>query len=212
MFFKHIAFLELFLKKKSLGKRRRFTVKKLKRISQQIDQVFSLGMKPLSFLKRKGFQGSFPLLFYITFVLGVENMTTAYDVPAEAIIKKLAEKLKKEYKITPPEWAKWVKTGVHKERQPEDPDWWYIRMAAVLRKVYMRGPIGTERLRSLFGGKRDRKVKPYKARKGSGSIIRKSLQQLEEAGLVSTLKGKGRIVTPKGQSFVDNTAHEIAKE
>jgi hypothetical protein len=59
MFFKHIAFLELFLKKKSLGKRRRFTVKKLKRISQQIDQVFSLGMKPLSFLKRKGFQGSF---------------------------------------------------------------------------------------------------------------------------------------------------------
>jgi len=37
---------------------------------------------------------SFPLLFYIAFVLGVENMTTAYDVPAEAIIKKLAEKLK----------------------------------------------------------------------------------------------------------------------
>jgi len=169
-------------------------------------------LKKKSLGKRKGFQGSFPLLFYITFVLGVENMTTAYDVPAEAIIKKLAEKLKKEYKITPPEWAKWVKTGVHKERQPEDPDWWYIRMAAVLRKVYMRGPIGTERLRSLFGGKRDRKVKPYKARKGSGSIIRKSLQQLEEAGLVSTLKGKGRIVTPKGQSFVDNTAHEIAKE
>jgi len=154
---------------------------------------------------------SFPLLFYITFVLGVENMTTAYDVPAEAIIKKLADKLKNEYKLTPPEWAKWVKTGVHRERQPDDPDWWYVRTAAVLRKVYMRGPIGIEHLRSLFGGKRDRRVKPHRARKGSGSIIRKALQQLEEAGLVETIKGKGRVVTSKGRSFVDNTAHELIK-
>ncbi len=138
-------------------------------------------------------------------------MTTAYDVPAEAIIKKLSGKLKSEYKITPPEWAKWVKTGVHKERQPDNPDWWYMRAAAVLRKVYMRGPIGTERLRSLFGGKRDRGVKPYKCRKGSGSIVRKAFQQLEEAGLVTTVKGEGRVVTPKGRSFVDNMAHELVK-
>ncbi|MEA2054057.1 MAG: 30S ribosomal protein S19e [Candidatus Thermoplasmatota archaeon] len=138
-------------------------------------------------------------------------MTTAYDVPAEAIIKKLSEKLKNEFKIMPPEWAKWVKTGVHRERQPDNPEWWHVRVAAILRKVYMHGPIGTEHLRGLFGGKRDRKAKPYKSRKGSGSIIRKALQQLEEAGLVKTIKGKGRVVTPKGQSFVDNTAHELVK-
>jgi len=80
-------------------------------------------------------------------------MTTAYDVPAEPLIKKLAEKLRDEFKIAPPEWSKWVKTGVHKERQPDNPDWWHIRVAAILRKVYMRGPIGTERLRAMFGGK-----------------------------------------------------------
>lgn len=138
-------------------------------------------------------------------------MTTAYDVPAEALIRKMAEKLKKEYKITPPEWAAWVKTGVHKERQPDDPDWWYVRVAAVLRKVYMRGPIGTERLRGYFGGKRDRKVAPHKSRKGSGAIIRTSLHQLEEAGLLTAIKGRGRVVTSAGQSFVDNTAHELVK-
>jgi len=139
-------------------------------------------------------------------------MTTAYDVPAEPLIKRLAEKLKNEYKIKPPEWAKWVKTGAHKERPPENPDWWYIRVASILRKIYLRGPIGVSRLRNLYGGRRDRRVKPYRHVKGSGSIIRKALQQLEELELVEKVEGKGRRIAPKGQSLVDNTAHEVAKE
>lgn len=136
-------------------------------------------------------------------------MTTAYDVPAEPLIKKLAEKLKNEFKIEEPSWAKWVKTGPHKERPPENADWWYIRVASILRKIYMRGPIGVSRLRKFYGGKRDRRSKPYKHVKGSGSIVRKALQQLEEAGLVEKIADKGRRITPKGQSLVDNTAHEI---
>ncbi|MEM2582783.1 MAG: 30S ribosomal protein S19e [Candidatus Thermoplasmatota archaeon] len=145
--------------------------------------------------------------FFIAF-----SMTTAYDVPAEPLIKRLAEKLKNEFKIEAPEWAKWVKTGIHKERPPENPDWWYIRVAAILRKIYMRGPIGTSRLRGFYGGKRDRRNAPYRHVKGSGSIIRKALQQLEKIGLVEQIKGKGRKITPRGQSLVDNTAHELASE
>lgn len=137
-------------------------------------------------------------------------MTTAYDVPADKLIASLSQKLQSDYDIEPPEWAAWVKTGVHRERQPDDPDWWYTRIAAILRKVYMRGPIGTERLRSFYGGKRDRQVKPYQSRKGSGSIVRTCLQQLETAGLVTTVEGEGRIVTPDGQSLVDAVADEIA--
>ena len=139
-------------------------------------------------------------------------MTTAYDVPAEPLIKRLAEKLKNEYKIKPPEWAKWVKTGAHKERPPEDPDWWYVRVASILRRIYIRGPIGVSRLQNLYGGRRDRRAKPYRHVKGSGSIIRKALQQLEELELVEKVEGKGRRIAPKGQSLVDNTAHEVAKE
>ena len=138
-------------------------------------------------------------------------MTTAYDAPAEALIRRMAEQLRSEYNITAPEWAAWVKTGVHKERQPEDSDWWHVRVAAILRKVYMRGPIGTEKLRSYFGGKRDMKAAPHKSRKGSGAIVRTSLQQLEEAGLLESIKGKGRVVTSQGRSFVDAMAHELAK-
>ena len=138
-------------------------------------------------------------------------MTTAYDIPPEILIKEVAEKLKKMEEFKPPIWADYVKTGVHKERAPEQQDWWYTRVAAVLRKVYIDGPVGIERLRTAYGGRKRRGSEPPKFRKGSGSIIRKALQQLENAGFVEKTK-KGRIVTKQGRSFLDKTAAEIKKK
>ncbi len=138
-------------------------------------------------------------------------MTTAYDIPADDMITKVAEKLKENEHINPPEWAAHVKTGVHKELPPVDADWWYTRCAAVLRTVYTEGPIGVERLRSVYGGNKNRGVNPSKKAKGSGSIARESLQQLESAGFVRKLKS-GRVLAPAGQSFMDNTAYDVKKE
>lgn len=139
-------------------------------------------------------------------------MTTVYDVPAWPLIKKTAEKLKRIEEIKPPEWAPFVKTGPHKEKPPEQSDWWYIRAAAVLRKVYIYGPVGVERLRAKFGGRRDRGSKPYHPVKGSGSIIRKSLQQLEAAKLIKYEEGKGRVISSEGRRMLDNLAYEVEKE
>ena len=44
--------------------------------------------------------------------------------------------------------------------------------------------------------------------KGSGSVVRESLQQLEKAGYVKKFK-KGRQVTPEGQAYLDGVAHRI---
>ena len=139
-------------------------------------------------------------------------MTTVYDVPPGQLISKLAEKLKQVPEIVPPEWAPCVKTGLHREKPPESPDWWHTRMAAILRKVYVYGPVGTSRLSARFGWSHDRRDSPNKSVSGSGSISRKGLQQLEKAGLVQNLKGKGRTVTPKGRKLLDNTAYEVLKE
>ena len=78
-------------------------------------------------------------------------MTTVYDVPADHLIRKVAEELRKRQEIKPPAWAAFAKTGVHKEMPPEDPDWWFTRAAAVLRRVYVDGPLGVERMRSFYG-------------------------------------------------------------
>ncbi len=138
-------------------------------------------------------------------------MTTVYDVPADRLIVKTAAELKEKPEMTAPDWAQFAKTGVHKEMPPEDPDWWYTRAAAVLRRVYVDGPVGVERMRSVYGGAKNRGSKPNKSVKGSGSVIRKVLQQLEAAGYVATNK-QGRVVTPAGASFLDGAAHAVSQQ
>jgi len=139
-------------------------------------------------------------------------MTTAFDVPADKLIDRVAEELKKNKSISPPEWADIVKTGVHREKAPTEPDWWYTRVAAVLRKVYIKGPIGSSQLSALFGGPVDRGSKPYHSWSGSKAIIRHSLQQLDAAGLIKKDKNKGKRISPEGQRLLDNQSHEIFKE
>ena len=80
-------------------------------------------------------------------------MATIYEANTQELIKKAAEALKE--KIKAPEWSKFVKTGVSRERPPVDGDWWYMRAASVLRKVYLRGPIGTNKLKVKYSGRKN---------------------------------------------------------
>jgi small subunit ribosomal protein S19e len=139
-------------------------------------------------------------------------MVSIYDVDANELIKETAKKLEKMPELAPPSWAAYVKTGVHKERPPIRNDWWFIRSAAILRSIYKLGPIGVSKLRRKYGGRKNRGMAPNKTFKGSGSIIRKILQKLEIVGFVEQAqKGvhKGRIITPKGRSFLDNISSKI---
>ncbi len=138
-------------------------------------------------------------------------MTTVFDVPADLLISQVAEEFKENDKIEPPAWSNFVKTGVHKERKPENLDWWFVRCASILRRVYIDGPVGVMSLRTFYGGKKDRGVRPEKFRKGSGAIIRGALHQLEDAGYVEKVEG-GRVVTPAGRSFLDKKSGEIIKD
>jgi small subunit ribosomal protein S19e len=139
---------------------------------------------------------------------------TVYEVYPNELIEKVAEELKKIEIIKPPVWSVFAKTGANKERAPLEKDWWYTRAAAVLRAVYMLGPIGVSKLRTKYGGKKRRGHKKAEFRKGSGSVIRKILQQLEKAELIKFVeKGahKGRIIAPKGKSLLDKTSAAISK-
>ena len=83
-------------------------------------------------------------------------MTTVFDVPAELLINTIADEFRDNNdKIVAPEWTKLVKTGVHKERKPENIDWWYVRCASILRRVYIDGPVGVRSLRTFYGGKKE---------------------------------------------------------
>lgn len=140
-------------------------------------------------------------------------MKTVFDVDPQQLIEKAAERIEADYDaVETPEWARFVKTGVHKERPPRQDNWWYIRSAAILRRIYENGPLGTERLRTMYGGRKNDMDGPEHFRKASGKVIRTILQQLEEAGLLETEEGEGRKLTPDGQSFLDDLSKEVAEE
>ncbi len=139
-------------------------------------------------------------------------MVTVYDVPAEQLIFRTAQKLKENSDIIPPEWAEYVKTGRHTEKGPSQNDWWYTRAASILRKLYIKGPMGSSRLAAEYGGYADKGSMPNRAVKGSGNIARKCMMQLEAAGYLVFKDKEGRTISPAGQSLLDNTAKEIYDE
>lgn len=103
-------------------------------------------------------------------------MVNVYDVTPNDLVEQVKEELKKNENISQPEWMLFAKSGAHKERPPMQEDFWYIRGAALLRKIYTKGPLGVSRLRTEYGGRKNRGRKPQEHRPGSGSIIRELLQ------------------------------------
>ena len=137
-------------------------------------------------------------------------MASAKEIDSQLLVEKAAEKLREMPGMEKPEWARFVKTGVSRERPPDKEGWWWIRGASILRKVYLQGQ-GVSKLRKAYSGRKHRGHKPERHRIGSGKIVRTLLKQLEARGFVKTEKGKGRVITPAGQKFLDGIAKDLKK-
>jgi len=118
----------------------------------------------------------------------------------------LAEALKKVPDLKQPTWLDFVKTSAHKQRPTFEPDFYHKRAASILRQVSIRGVVGVSRLRSRYGGRKKRGMKPAVFMKSGGKIIRLLLQQLEAAGLLEKSKSKqaGRQLTEKGKKLLES--------
>ena len=139
-------------------------------------------------------------------------MNLVYELPAQEYNLKLAEALKKIPEFKQPEWVEFVKSGTAKARPIDDPNFWYKRAASVLRQVYKKKIVGVNRLRTRYGSKKNRGVRPEEFRRGSGKIIRIILQQSDKAGFTEIAKGikgvrgkkPGRQLTEKGKKFMES--------
>lgn len=138
-------------------------------------------------------------------------MATVYDVPGDILVREASKEIKDKEIVEMPKWAKFVKSGSHKERPPSNEDWWYERAASILRKVYLDDPIGVERLRSYYGGRERGGHAPDKKKKSSGKVIRTILQSLEDVGYVEK-SPQGRKISSKGRSFLDELSSEIKEQ
>ena len=150
-----------------------------------------------------------------TVFMGVSNREgngiTLKDVPADLFIKAYAKQLKTAGVLKVPEWAEYVKTGVGKKLSPYDEDWFYIRAAAIARKIYLR-PAGVGALRKVFGCKKDGNSRPGKASLASGSILRSCVKQLEGMKILEKDRNGGRHITSAGRKELDRVAIMVYAE
>lgn len=134
-----------------------------------------------------------------------------YDFEQKEYNLKLAEALKKVPEFKSPEWVEFVKSSSSKKRPIEDPDFWNKRAASILKQIYKKQKVGVNRLRTKYGSKKDRGMKPEKFKRAGGKIIRTILQQSDKAGfteIVKAVKGtkikSGRQLTQKGKDFMES--------
>ena len=133
-----------------------------------------------------------------------------YDLNQQEYNLKLAEALKQISEFKAPEWSKFVKSSPSKERPIDDEDFWHKRAASVLKQIYNRKIVGVNRLRTKYGSKKNRGMKPEAFKKAGGKIIRTILQQSDQAGFTEIVKAQkgtkikpGRQITEKGKSFME---------
>ncbi|EDO34868.1 predicted protein [Nematostella vectensis] len=134
---------------------------------------------------------------------------TVKDVDSHKFVKALAAFLKKSGNLKIPDWVDLVKTGKFKELAPYDPDWYYIRAAAILRHIYLRGGVGVGALRKIYGGRKNRGSAPSHFEVGSASVARSVLKGLEQIKLVEKASTGGRNITSQGQRDMDRIASQV---
>eukprot|EP01028_Stygiella_incarcerata_P013905 TRINITY_DN859_c0_g1_i1.p2 TRINITY_DN859_c0_g1~~TRINITY_DN859_c0_g1_i1.p2 ORF type:complete len:147 (+),score=41.66 TRINITY_DN859_c0_g1_i1:139-579(+) len=140
------------------------------------------------------------------FATAKHNGLTVKDVEALRYIKELAQHLKKSGQIELPKWVDLVKTAPTKEIAPVDPDWYFIRLASIARRIYLHPGLGVGGLRRLFGEKSRNKVSKSHVRLAAGSIIRTCLQDLEKMKMVEKAGHGGRKISKVGRRELDQVA------
>ena len=137
-------------------------------------------------------------------------MVNVKEVPADLLLSKLASEFK-EKDVKMPEWVNYLKDGIGREKSWVQDDWYYTRMASIMRKVALNSSIGISRLSQEYGSRQDRGTKRYHPVEGSRYIVRNILQSLEKLGYLKNDTKIGRSLTPAGQSLVDKAAKEVMK-
>ncbi len=142
-------------------------------------------------------------------------MIRGYDVSQIELVKGISRELEEKKLLQPPMWSEFVKTGVSKDRVPQQANWWYMRGASILRRLYTdHRPVGVNRLRKVYGTTERNRYSGKHFKPAGGAIIRKLLQQLEKAELIKKVKIDnyyGRRITDKGVSLVDRVAKTVSK-
>ncbi|CBZ30389.1 putative 40S ribosomal protein S19 protein [Leishmania mexicana MHOM/GT/2001/U1103] len=141
--------------------------------------------------------------------VGKRKGATLKDVSAWRWIKTAARHFKQEGKIFVPNCTEIMKSSHGRERAPQNPDWYYIRCAAVLRAIYLRPGVGYGGLSKRFGNKKNYGSRPEHTVTSSTGPLHWACKSLTKLGLVEPGAQSGQRLTRKGHKFADSLAFQV---
>jgi small subunit ribosomal protein S19e len=135
--------------------------------------------------------------------------TTVKDVDQDKIVTGVAVFLKKSGKLKVPDNMDIVKTSKSKELGPANNDWFYVRCASILRRMYHRSPIGVGAVKKIYGARKRNGSQPSHFCRADGAVARRAIQALDHIKLVEKHPDGGRKLSAQGQRDLDRIASQI---
>ena len=131
------------------------------------------------------------------------------DVDPHEFVAAYAKYLKRSGRVALPKNFDAIKTAFWKELAPSNPDWYYVRVASVARRIYMRNGVGVGWLSKAYSGAARRGCAPNRREFAARGTIRHAIQQLEKLKVIKKGKNGGRIVSSTGRRDLDRIASQL---
>jgi small subunit ribosomal protein S19e len=141
--------------------------------------------------------------------VGRRKGATLRDVSANKWVRTMAAHLKQSGKLFVPNCTELTKNSHGNERAPQNPDWYYYRAAAVLRRIYLRPGTGYGGLGKAFAVLKNNGSRPEKTIKAARGMLHWVCRSLEGLKLVQKGKQSGRVLTRDGRRKCDAIAFNV---
>lgn len=138
-------------------------------------------------------------------------MEQVYRVKAAPLIEAIKETLKSNDAIVPPKDSDIIKTSNGKQQAPEDINWFYVRMASIVRYAMCKKRVSLKGLARKYSCRKNVGVRPSKYARGSEFVIESAIKQLINIGWFN-FSNKSDILTPTAKEVLGEIMEKVGQE
>lgn len=138
-------------------------------------------------------------------------MEQVYRVKASPLIEAIKETLKNNDAIVLPKDSDVIKTSHGKQQSPEDINWFYVRMASIVRYAMCKGTVSLKGLARKYSCRKNVGVRPSRHARGSEFVIESAIEQLIKIGWFS-FSDRRDILTPAAKEVLGEIMEKVGQE
>ena len=131
----------------------------------------------------------------------------AYRLDAHKLVDAISSTLEKE-KVELPIHGDLIKTGCGRQYSPYEKNWFYTRMASIVRQAMCKDKVSMTGLAHKYGVRKNRGVKPTKFTRGSRYVIGKAIDNLIQLGWFDFNQTDG-IITEKAGKVLEKIMADL---